>query len=72
MLRDALWPTDTTVVAFVVEGAFVQLSPLLEGASILFRTLALFLACRVPTLLARADGGRWRCMCPNLPLSSGC
>jgi hypothetical protein len=71
MLRDALWPIGTTAVRFVVKGAFVRLLLLLGGASILFRTLALFLAHLVPIPLVRVDGGRWRCMYPNLPLSSG-
>jgi hypothetical protein len=71
MLHDALWPIDTTAVRFVVEGAFIQLSLLLGGTSILFGTLASFLAHLVPIPLVRVDGGRWRCTYPSLPLSSG-
>jgi hypothetical protein len=69
MLRDALWPIDTTVVVFVVEGVFVQLSLSLGGVSALFGTSTLSLAHPVPILLVHVDGERWRCMYPNLPLS---
>jgi hypothetical protein len=72
MLRDALWPTDTTAVTFVAEGAFVPLWLLLGGVSVLFGTSTSFLAHLAPILLIRVDGGRWICTCPNLPPSFGC
>jgi hypothetical protein len=71
MPRGVPWLIDTTAVAFVVTGAFAQLSLLLEGVSTPFGTLALFLARLAPTLLAHVDGETWICMYPSLPPSSG-
>jgi hypothetical protein len=57
MPHGVLWLTGTTAVVFVVEDAFIRLLLLLEGISILFGTLALFLARLVPILLIHADDG---------------